>query len=68
MVVVFRAFTRLSRQMTTVFAVMVFLASAGAFFAAGIFAVLLQVTNVLLYSIVKMSFGQYNFHIFQQTF
>ena len=38
MVVVLRAFTRLYRQKTTVFAVMVFLAVSGALFADGLFA------------------------------
>ena len=38
MVVVLRALSRLSHQMTTVFAVMVFLSLSGAFFADGLFA------------------------------
>ena len=52
-VVVLRAFTRLSRQMTTVFAVMVFLSLAGAFFADGLFAA--EGTAVSLPSIWALS-------------
>ena len=52
-VVVLRAFTRLSRQMTTVFAVMVFLSLAGALFADGLFAA--EGTAVSLPSIWALS-------------
>ena len=52
-VVMLRAFTRLSRQMTTVFAVMVFLSLAGALFADGLFAA--EGTAVSLPSIWALS-------------
>ena len=53
MVVVLRAFSRLSHQMTTVFAVMVFLSLSGAFFADGLFAA--EGTAVSLPSIWALS-------------
>ena len=53
MVVVLRALSRLSHQMTTVFAVMVFLSLSGAFFADGLFAA--EGTAVSLPSIWALS-------------
>ena len=53
MVVLFRAFSRLLRQKTTVFAVMVFLSLSGAFFADGLFAA--EGTAVSLPSIWALS-------------